>query len=248
MKAYWLGLKFMFSYFTILPVRFAPNDNLNTPAILASMLLFLPLGGLVTGGMALLLYQLFVPLEWVAGVVAGLGYMMLYGFLHTEAIMDVADALYAKHAGKDAFSVIKESTVGAMGVLWAVSLLILKLSLIVLLLGYEAYSLFLATLIVSRLGLLVLFATQTFRSSFIRSMQEGFTTNYLLASFVLFGGIGLVVAQWHFVVLLLTGVPLSYLVATTLGKKLGFINGDVLGTTLEVTEILLFTTGAMLWL
>jgi len=40
----------------------------------------------------------------------------------------------------------------------------------------------------------------------------------------------------------------SYLIANLLRKKLGFINGDVLGTTLESTEIVLFLLGAMLWL
>jgi len=247
-RDYWLGLKFMFSYFTILPVRFKESDDLSKPAILASMLFWLPVGGLVLGTLSLLLYRILFPLEWVAGVVAAVAYMMLYGFLHTEAIMDVADALYAKHAGKDAFAVIKESTVGAMGVLWAVALMLLKVSAIVFLLSYEAYGLFLSALIISRLGLLLLFFTQTFRSSFITTMQRGFEKSYFAGSLLLFGTIGTLLSGWHFFMLLLIGLGVAYFIATTLAKKLGFMNGDVLGTTLESTEIILMLLGGALWL
>jgi adenosylcobinamide-GDP ribazoletransferase len=238
----------MFSYFTILPVRFKESDDLSKPSILASMLFWLPMGGLVLGTLSVLLYRILFPLEWVAGVVAAVAYMMLYGFLHTEAIMDVADALYAKHAGKDAFAVIKESTVGAMGVLWAVALMLLKVSAIVFLLSYEAYGLFLSALIISRLGLLLLFFTQTFRSSFITTMQKSFGKHYFAGSLLLFGTIGSLLSGWHFFMLLLIGLGVAYLIATTLAKKLGFMNGDVLGTTLESTEIILMLMGGALWL
>jgi len=247
-RDYWLGLKFMFSYFTILPVHFKESDDLSKPSILASMLFWLPMGGLVLGTLSVLLYRILFPLEWVAGILAAVAYMMLYGFLHTEAIMDVADALYAKHAGKDAFAVIKESTVGAMGVLWAVALMLLKVSAIVFLLSYEAYGFFLSALIVSRLGLLLLFFTQTFRSSFITTMQRGFEKSYFAGSLLLFGTIGTLLSGWHFFILLLIGLGVAYFIATTLAKKLGFMNGDVLGTTLESTEIILMLLGGALWL
>jgi len=238
----------MFSYFTVLPVRFKESDDLSKPSILASMLFWLPMGGLVLGMLSVLLYRILFPLEWVAGVVAAVIYMMLYGFLHTEAIMDVADALYAKHAGKDAFAVIKESTVGAMGVLWAVALMLLKVSAIVFLLSYEAYGLFLSALIISRLGLLLLFLTQSFRSSFITTMQKGFSKHYFASSLLLFSTIGTLLSGLHFFILLLIGLGVAYLIATTLAKKLGFMNGDVLGTTLESTEIILMLIGGALWL
>ncbi|PTB83897.1 adenosylcobinamide-GDP ribazoletransferase [Sulfurovum lithotrophicum] len=248
MKEHYLGLKFMFSYFSILPVRFAKTDDLSTPTVLASMLFFLPLGGLLLGSISLGIFTLLESLEWLAAIVAAVAYMMLYGFLHTEAIMDVADALYAAHSGKDAYEIIKEPTVGAMGVLWAGCMVLLKVAGIVYLLGHGAYALFLSILLISRLGLLLLFFTQKFRSSFISKMQEGFTKRYFTGSLLLFTLIGLLLSSWHFLVLLGVGLLFSYLLANQLRRKLGFINGDVLGTTLESTEILLFILGAALWL
>jgi len=245
---FYLGLKFMLSYFTILPVRFKDSDDLSSSAVLASMLFWLPLGGLALGILSLLVYRILFPLEWLAGAVAAVGYMMLYGFLHTEAVMDVADALYAKHSGKDAYEIIKEPTVGAMGVLWAGVMVLLKVAAIVYLLSYEAYGLFISTLIISRIGLQLLFLTQRFRSSFITTMQERFEKRHFAASLVFFGIIGMLALGWLFVPLLLSGLLITYLTATLLGKKLGFLNGDVLGTTLETTEIILLLIGGMLWL
>ncbi len=238
----------MFSYFTILPVKFNENDDLSTPKVLASMLFWLPLGGLVLGGLSVGIFTLLSSLEWLAALLAGVIYMMLYGFLHTEAIMDVADALYAKHSGKDAFEIIKEPTVGAMGVLWAVGIMLIKVAGIVTLLLHGGWAYFLSILLISRLGLLLLFFTQTFRSSFIGKIQEGFTQTHFLSSLLLFTGIGVFLASWHFLLLLGIGLLFSYFFANTLGKKLGFLNGDVLGTTLENTETLLFLLGAALWL
>ncbi len=248
MYDFYLGLKFMLSYFTILPVRFKESDDLSSPAVLAAMLFWLPLGGLALGVLSLLVYRILFPLEWLAEVVTGVVYLMLYGFLHTEAIMDVADALYAKHSGKDPYAVIKEPTVGAMGTLWAGAVVLLKVATIVYLLSYEAYGLFLAALMISRLGLLLLFLTQRFRSTFITTMQERFEKRHFAASVVFFGIIGVLALGWLFVPLLLSGLLITYLTATLLGKKLGFLNGDVLGTTLETTEIILFLIGGMLWL
>ncbi len=247
-REHYLGLKFMFSYFSILPVHFLKTDDLSTPKVLASMLFFLPFGGLILGSISLGIFTLLEPLEWLAALITAVSYMMLYGFLHTEAIMDVADALYAAHSGKDAYKIIKEPTVGAMGVLWAGSMVLLKVAGIVYLLLHGAYALFLSILLISRLGLLVLFFTQKFRSSFISKMQKGFSKIYFTSSLLLFTFIGLLLSGWQFLILLVTGVLFSYMLANQLKHTLGFINGDVLGTTLESTEILLFILGASLWL
>ena len=248
MKKLYLGLKFVFSYFSILPVHFAKDDDLSAPQVLASMLFFLPLVGLVLGSMSLALYTLLASLEWLGALITAVSYMMLYGFLHTEAIMDVADALYAKHSGKDAYEIIKEPTVGAMGVLWAGCMVLLKVGGIVFLLLHGEYALFLSVLIISRLGLLLLFFTQTFRSSFITKMQEGFSKSYFISSLILFTLIGVLLSSWYFMVLLSLGLLFAYLLSNFIKTKLGFINGDVLGTTLESTEIFLFILGASLWL
>ena len=235
----YLGLKFSFSYFSILPIPFKNSDNLSHHTILGTMLFFFPLVGFVLGGMTVLLLMLVGHLEWYGALFSAVVYMMLYGFLHTEAIIDVADALYASHSQKDAYAIIKEPTVGAMGVLYAVALVILKLAGVVYLFEHGFWMEFIAILMVSRLSLLLLFRVHTFRSSFATQLKNALTPPYLLGAFLLFGLLGMLLTS-QFLLLLLIGLLLALAISFTLKHKLGFLNGDVLGATLEGVEILLF--------
>ncbi|MEA1954200.1 MAG: adenosylcobinamide-GDP ribazoletransferase [Campylobacterota bacterium] len=244
---WYLGLKFAFSYFTLLPVSFGKEVDLTAKPVLASMLFFLPFIGMVLGILAVGLYGLLEPLGWYGAVISALVYMMLYGFLHTEAVIDVADALYASHSGKDAYSIIKEPTVGAMGVLWAIGFVLLKVSGIVFLLMHHLFTPLIAVLMVSRLALLVLFYTQTFNSSFATQLKVALTAKYFWSAFILFGVVGTLLISIHFIFLLLFGVTLALLTTGFIKSKLGFVNGDVLGSTLESVEILLLITVALLW-
>ena len=238
----------MLGYFTLLPVRFNTSDDLSHPKVMGAMLFWLPLAGLVSAGGSVLVYLLLAKLGWLGAVIAAMVYPMLYGFLHTEAVADVADALYAAHSGKDAYSVIKDPAVGAMGVLWTVAVVLLKTALIVYLLMHGAWALFVTAAISSRMGLEMLFFTQTFRSSFIQTLQRGFDSKLFGGSMALFLLVGLAVTGARFFLVAALAMGVSYLVATHIGKKLSFLNGDVLGATLETTEIVLMLGGALLWL
>ena len=248
MRDLYLGLKLAFSYFTILPMQFNQDDDLSAKEVLGAMLLFFPLVGSVLGAVTVGIFALLESLSWYGALISAVVYMVLYGFLHTEAVMDVADAMYASHSGKDAYEIIKDPTVGAMGVLWSVGFILLKISGIVFLLMHHLFVPFIAVLMVSRLALLMLFYTQTFRSSFATQLKSSLTLHYLLGAFLLFGIMGLLLSFSSFIVILLAGVILSFTIALFIKSKIGFINGDVLGTTLESVEILLFMMVALLCL
>jgi len=247
MKAWYLGLKFAFSYFSILPISFKNDVDLSTKEVLGSMLFFFPFVGLVLGLLTVGVYSLLEPLAWYGAVISALVYMMLYGFLHTEAVIDVADAIYASHSGKDAYAVIKDPTVGAMGVLWAGSFVLLKVAGILFLLTHQLFTPFIATLIVSRLALLVLFYTQTFKSSFATELKDALTPKTFWSALVLFGTVGVLLTSFKFIVLLIFGFLLALMITQFIKTKLGFVNGDVLGCTLESVEIVLFMIVALLW-
>jgi len=247
MKAWYLGLKFAFSYFSILPISFKNDVDLSTKEVLGSMLFFFPFVGLVLGLLTVGVYSLLEPLAWYGAVISALVYMMLYGFLHTEAVIDVADAIYASHSGKDAYAVIKDPTVGAMGVLWAGSFVLLKVAGILFLLTHQLFTPFIATLIVSRLALLVLFYTQTFKSSFATELKDALTPKTFWSALVLFGTVGVLLTSFKFIILLIFGFLLALMITKFIKTKLGFVNGDVLGCTLESVEIVLFMMVALLW-
>ncbi len=62
MKAWYLGLKFAFSYFSILPISFKNDVDLSTKEVLGSMLFFFPFVGLVLGLLTVGVYSLLEPL------------------------------------------------------------------------------------------------------------------------------------------------------------------------------------------
>jgi adenosylcobinamide-GDP ribazoletransferase len=238
MKELFLGLKFAFSYFSILPIHFHKEEDLSTKPVLASMLLSLPLVGLVLGLLSISILSL--SNHWLSYLVAAVSYMMLYGFIHTEAVCDVADALYAKHSGKDPYAIIKEPTIGAMGLFYGIAFFTLKIGAIIAL--FEAGKIweFIAIVLISRLSLLMLITLLSFKSTFVTTLKEALTLPYLFTAFGLFLFIGTIMIGSQFIFLLLFGLILSYIIARFIGIQLGFINGDVLGVVLESTEIILF--------
>jgi len=238
LKNIYLGLKFSFSYFSIFPINFKKSDDLSSETILASMLLFFPLVGLTLGIGSVVLFSYLEYLEWYGALFSALLYMILYGFIHTEAIADVADALYASHSGKDAYKIIKEPTIGAMGLLYAIALVILKVAGILFLFTHGFLLEFLSIVVVSRLSLLLLFKLHTFRSSFATQLKNAFTLPYVAVAFAIFTLLGIVFLS-QFILLLVAGLLLSLLISYSIKAKLGFVNGDVLGATLEGVEILL---------
>ncbi|WP_072680622.1 adenosylcobinamide-GDP ribazoletransferase [Arcobacter sp. LA11] len=244
---YILGLKFVFSYFTILPISFKEKDDLSAKNVLNSMLYFLPFMGFVLGVTVIFLYGFLENLEWFGALICAVVYMILYGFIHTEAILDVVDAIYAKHGGKDAYVVIKEPNVGAMGVLYALAFVILKLGAIVFLLLNNLFLEFISVLIISRFMLIFLIRVFEFKSTFVNLLKESLSFNGLLFSFIFTVLMIIVLSGFKSLFLLVLGFIFSFLIFKFIKKKLGFLNGDALGMTLELTEILLFIGITVLW-
>ena len=239
MREFYLGVKFSLSYFSAIPISFKSSDELSTPKILGSMLFFLPFVGLILGAITVMLFILLSHLGWYGAIVSSVVYMMLYGFIHTEAIIDVADAIYAKRCGKDAFKIIKESTVGAIGVLYALGYTLMKIAGIVYLLNHHLYLEFISILIISRLSLVVLIDSLDFKSLFVTQLKNALSWQYLIGTFILSLLIGTLSTPF-FIILMVFGFALALGIAIYLGKRLGFINGDVLGASLEGVELLLF--------
>ncbi|MCK9371911.1 MAG: adenosylcobinamide-GDP ribazoletransferase [Sulfuricurvum sp.] len=247
MNNFYLGIKFALSYFTVLPIRFREGDDLSHPHVLSSMLYALPFVGILLAGVSIGIFEALAPLGWLAAILASVLYMALYGFIHTEAIIDVADALYAAHSGKDPYAVIKEPTVGAMGVLYGVSFLLLKIAALSTLLMHHLFLPFIAIAAISRLALIVVIRVVEFRSSFVSQLKASLSPIPLIVMVSLYGALGLFTLSWPFAGLLLLGVVIAVTTATLTRKSLGFLNGDGLGMALELVELILILVVVRLW-
>lgn len=239
MNNFMLGFKFALSYFTILPVKFKENEDLSKKEVLGFMLFSLPLVGLIIGIISLFLFYLLEDLSWFGAIICAVSYMIFYGFIHTEAIIDVVDAIYAKHSGKDAYEVIKDPTVGAMGVLYAFAFFTLKIAGIVYLF-LNAYLLeFLAIIIISRLMVLFVIKNCEFKSSFVTKLKESLSTNIFLATLIVFILLSILLIGFKAIILIVFAFIFTYLLALFIKKNVVFLNGDALGTILELSEVFL---------
>lgn len=245
MNRVYLGIKFALSYFTILPIRFKASDDLSHSTVLEAMLMTLPFVGILLAAAAIGVFTALEPLGWLAAVIASVAYMGMYGFIHTEAVIDVADAVYAAHSGKDPYQVIKEPSVGAMGVLYGVSFLLLKIASLSFLLVHHLFLPFVAVAMTSRIALLLLIKLHNFRSSFVSQLHNALRPRPLVLLIGMYGAAGFYTLSWPFFSLFLIGIGAAVLLCAYAGKLLGFMNGDVLGMSLEGVELVLILTALL---
>lgn len=225
------GAKLSFSYFSILPLK-SNAEFKNTH--LKYMFFFFPFVGAVLALLSVGLYLALIKLGMLSAIIAAVFYMLLYGFLHTEAIADVADAIYAKHSGKDAYEVIKEPTIGAMGMLYSAAFLILKISALAYLFEQKLFLALIAIAISSRATLITLMYFLDFKSSFVSLLKSQIGKPLLFICLTICFAISIFLG---FLYILPLAVLLGFLFIKFLNSKLGFLNGDTLGATLEVCEL-----------
>jgi adenosylcobinamide-GDP ribazoletransferase len=237
-----LALKFSFSYFSIFPISFKKDDDLSKKTILGGMISFFPLVGFILSLTIVTLYTLiFSRFEIYGAILCAIFYMVMYGFIHTEAIIDVVDAIYAKLGGKDSYKVVKEPTIGAMGVLYSFSFVLLKVNFLVYLLLNGFLKEFIAITILSRLSILIIIDTFDFKSTFLMSLKSGLRWYHMAFALIFYISIGSIITP-YFILLFIFGLILAFFVAVVISRLIGFINGDVLGATLELVELILLFT------
>ena len=237
---------FALSYFSIIPV-FVKNMEIKEETYKYT-LFFLPLVGAILGliviALNLFLNEFFNPLY--SSFVVAVIYLFLYGFLHTEAICDVVDAWFASYSGKDVYKIMKESTIGAIGALYAFCFVLLKVGIITYVLYEKQYALFLIVCIFSRLNLIYLLEYYKFsKDSFLSlAFANGsvFTLKILSLIYLLFAFI----VGSNVLLLFILSLLSFYFILKVLDKKFGFVNGDCLGFTLEHTELVLLNIGLMI--
>ena len=240
-----LGFKFALSYFTLLPIRFHVSDDLSHPHVLKSMLLSFPFVGILLASLSIGVFMGLESLGWLGAIISAIAYMALYGFIHTEAVIDVADAVHAAHSGKDPYEIIKDPTVGAMGVLYGTSFTLLKIAALSTLLMHHLFLSFIAIALISRLSLLVLIRMYEFRSSFVSQLHANLRLFPLILLIAICGVVGSYYLSWHFFTLFIVGTLTALLFSALVKKALGFVNGDLLGMSLEGVELILILTALL---
>jgi adenosylcobinamide-GDP ribazoletransferase len=248
MKNIILGLKFSFSYFTILPISLQQDDDISNPLTTKTIIFSFGLVGLSLGLLTVLLLQFINILSYPSYIIASVFYMVSYGFLHTEAICDVADALGAKHKGKDPYDILKQSTIGAFGLFYGVSFLILKISLLSYLLYLDYWFLFLMVVMYSKVIAMINIKLFNWHknSFFLQTLKQQNQNKLIIFMLIFYLTIGFFLNSDLFLILGFYIFGISFMILKILDKKLGFLNGDTVGVSLEIAELFGFAFSILL--
>lgn len=221
------GVVYSISYFTTLPVKlkhFEANGSFYRGIVYG-----LPVSGII---LALLTIMLFIILPFpplYKAILISIIYLFLYGFIHLEAVADTIDGYFASLSNKNVHEIMKEPHIGAIGAIGAFCFILLKILAIAYLLYMEQYFFVLIAFILSRASLFSALELEFHKeSSFIHSLKSSFHYNIILKFLLL---------------------PINFLskyILKKLQKKLGFLNGDTLGFTIELIEIILLNIGVLL--
>ncbi len=238
MRAFFEGLALNFGYFTRLPMPW--HIEKVHEAHYRYLALTLPLTGLLLAGVTLLLFMLLAPCaeSWFVALLVAVGYHFMYGFLHLEGVGDIADAAYGGHGGKGRHEIVKDPHIGAIGVMWVVALMLLKVAAMVLLLLHNAFVMLLLVPMFSRFCALLLlrYAPLHAQSHFARKMQHAlqkWDAAWVVAALAL---LALWAGTFWMVPVTLAA---TYTLYRYLKRQIGFVNGDGMGFTIEMTETVL---------
>ncbi|MGB9804332.1 adenosylcobinamide-GDP ribazoletransferase [Desulfofundulus sp.] len=204
--------------------------------------LFFPLVGLFLGAawavLYLLLYRFFAPAVTAALLV--LGMVVFTGGLHLDGFMDTMDGIFSGRPREKMLEIMRDSRVGAFGVLGLACLLLLKFALLLSLPREVLPRLLLIIPALSRWGMVYAIARFPYarpqglgllQVRHTRGRELAVASLFALGAGVLGGPLGLVMLVFSFVVVHLLGRYLTW--------KLGGLTGDTYGAINEILEVFL---------
>lgn len=127
MKDFFASWIITFSFFTILPLPALEW----TERRLRHIPLLMPFVGLFIGGCGYLLYLLLQTTALsilTQAIIMSLIYLVLSGGLHMDGLMDMADAFFSRAGREKKLEIMKDSQVGAFGVMAFVCVILLKIA------------------------------------------------------------------------------------------------------------------------
>jgi adenosylcobinamide-GDP ribazoletransferase len=220
----------------------------STPEELARATVLFPLVGALIGALSWAILALGSLVARSPGVAAWLALgvtTFLTAGLHLDGLMDLADGLSFRRAPEEILRIMRDSRVGAFGVLAAVLVLLGKfVCLRDLASDPRVMSLALMPPMVGRWSVTAVglwgrrYAAEGFGVG--RAFVDGARPRYVLGA----TGLTLIVAVGLFgvggAVLVGVGALASWCLAATCRRALGGITGDVLGAGVEITEVTVF--------
>lgn len=241
------GLILSLQFFTRIPIN--KEIDFNKENIKYSIF-FLPLVGIIIGGLGGVVYALLAPHNLIlASFITLLTSIVITGGLHLDGLADTFDGFLANREKEETLEIMKDSRIGAFGVLSMLLLIMLKF---ILILSIDNLPLILAlSLANSRLVSAWLIAVK--KNAKPSGLGKLFTSSDP-KRLVLISGIIYIVVLVILDVRYLIPLTLNFLVGQYMAyisyKKIGGLTGDVSGCIIEIGEAisLLAFWGVMIWI
>jgi adenosylcobinamide-GDP ribazoletransferase len=236
-----LAAKIAIAFLTILPVRLPaelPGDGLRRSAAFFPLAGWL-IGGFLAGGAWLFVWANLPPLVSAVLLVA-LGAWLTRG-LHLDGLADLLDGLGGGQTPKRRLAIMKDSAIGAFGVIGLVVLLLLKVACLASLLANNEKPLFFALFAVPVAARWAM-ATLACGTQYPREIGTGhaFVGKVGLAELAL-GALlltPLIWWNWSGVLIILGAAMLPAIwLRFKAARALGGVTGDVLGASCELGEV-----------
>lgn len=238
MKADFMGLINAIGFLTILPM---PVKRKITERDLGRAAAWFPAVGVLIGGLLFLAFRgfsLFLSSFTVNAFVLVFWVLLTRG-LHLDGLADTADGIGGGASREEKLAIMKDSRIGAFGVLALISLLLLKFAL----LGELEVQFYLRALILAPASgrWVMVLAIFSFPSAKKGGMGQRFKnhcriTEIIIASLTVLVCAYFTLGFWGIVLLLATGA-LAMAAAFVFANSLGGLTGDTYGALCEIGEV-----------
>lgn len=242
-KGFILALQF----FTRIPINMVVDFNEKN---IRYSVFFLPLVGLIIGSIGGLVYYLISPYNlMVASFLTLLMTIILTGGLHLDGLSDTFDGFFANRKKEETLEIMKDSRVGAFGVLSIVLIVLFKFILILNISNLPLV--FALSFANSRLiNAWIISTKKPSRDKGLGKMFKDSNPKKLtFLSGTIYLGV-LIFLDFKYIIPLIINFLLGQYVSFVSYKKIGGLTGDVYGAIIELGEVisLLSFWGISLWI
>lgn len=238
MKQFFIALQFL----TILPIKISGVKQED----FGKSLSYFPAVGALIGLLLVLVLIIFnfLPLPVLAAIIL-ISSVIITGGIHLDGFADTCDGFYGNRPKEEILRIMRDSHIGAMGVIGIALLLLLKFSILIVVPRQDLWRLLIMMVVFSRwaqsLACLV--------CSYANENGKGkYFVEYADKKGIVLGGLFtltlfLLLAGLKGLVLFLVSLSLIFLFIKYVKKKIGGMTGDTIGATSEIAEalILLFS-------
>lgn len=235
MRCFLVALQFL----TILPV---PSPRQYHPDDLGRATAWFPLAGLCIGGLLYLTDLLLAPLfpRHLTDALLIALLALITGALHLDGVADVFDGLAARGDRGRFLSVMKDSRVGAVGVVGLVLVLLLKYAALLAVPIYLKRSTLLLVPLLARLTqVLIMTRAKSVRPDGLgAAFLNGMGAHQLLLALAVSIPLAWLLGQWAGLMALTLCILWGWMVRRYFTRRLGGITGDIIGFGSEIAELL----------